>query len=186
MNMKSKLSFVVLLLAGCMLAQTVQPISLVATHGVWKGTNTTSKEILAYVATFDNPHFTLYSHDYYFKPHGVLPGAVEHMDMVDPANSATLVWVQYTDGKEWGDHVMGQQALSRRGPLLQKMKAMVDAYSRGGDKGLSNYISSTENNDDFSESMAREQKRTGVDGMLGRLKIHLSSAAQHDIAFSTH
>lgn len=181
-----ELSVVLLLLAGCALAQT-QPISLAATNGVWQGTNTTSNEILAYVVVFQNPHYTLYSHDYYFKPHGVLPGAVERMDMIDYATEGTLIWVQYTDGTEWGDHAIGQQqVLSRRGPLLNEMKGMVDAYSQGGDKGLSDYIASAGNADGFALSMAEQQKRAGVDGVIGRLKVNLSSAAQHSNALTTH
>ncbi len=185
--MKTKLTLVVamLLLMGSALAQT-QPIALVEVNGNWQGTNVTSKEILAYVVNLSNPHYTILEHDYYFKPHGVQPGALEHMHTFDPNHQAQVLWVQFVDGTEWGDHTVGQNLLNQRGPLLQEMNAMIDAYSKGGDKGLSDYIAAARNDDYFALSMAREQKRAGVDGVVGRLKVNLSSVAEHEKVFATH
>jgi hypothetical protein len=182
-----KKSVVLLLLAGCAVAQSASPFRMnELADGSWQGVNVTSQEILAYVVNFTNPHYTILEHDYYFKPNGVLPGALEHMHNFDPNHQAQVLWVQFVDGTEWGDHTVGQNLLNQRGPLLQEMNAMIDAYSKGGDKGLSSYIASAGNADGFALSMAEQQKRAGVDGVLARLKVNLSSAAQHANALSTH
>ena len=68
----------------------------------WQGKNIASKEILAYVIEFESPRVTIVAHDYYFKPEGIAPGAIEVFDQVKASEPGHVLWVQFVDGTEGG------------------------------------------------------------------------------------
>jgi hypothetical protein len=178
--MKLKVLSTFLIVVGSMMAQSQQPIALTKIgKNLWQGKNVSGKEILAHVTKFENPHLTIYTHDHYFRPDGLMPDAVESFEEVDDANIASILWVQYVDGTEWGDHEVGRtEVINNRGPQLQRVTEMVGAYEHGGDKELSDYLFSHKEPD--VQHMLRTQQRAGMDGVLGRMKMFLSSAAKHD------
>ena len=176
-----KLISTLLLLLGALAAQT-QPFafSQVSPY-TWQAKNVASKEILAYVIEFESPRFTIAAHDYYFKPEGIAPKASEVFDYVKTSEAGRVLWVQFVDGTEWGDHKIGlSEILRHRQPMLQLLTQMVSAYSHGGGKEFSAYLESNKKVDAFVKHIWIMQQQTGTDGAVGHLKIRLDSAAKHD------
>jgi hypothetical protein len=181
-----KLISTLLLLLGSSVGQT-QPFtfspfafSQVSAY-TWQAKNVASKEILAYVIEFEAPQVTIASHDYYFKPEGIAPGAIESFDYVKASEPGHVLWVQYVDGTEWGDHKIGlSNILLRRQPMLREITEMVSAYSHGEEKEFSAYLESNKEVDAFVKHIWILQQQTATDGAVGHLKIRLDSAAKHD------
>jgi len=181
-----KLISALLLLLGSAVGQT-QPFafspfafSQVSAY-TWQAKNVVSKEILAYVMEFEGPQVTIASHDYYFKPEGIAPGAIEAFDYVKASEPGHVLWVQYVDGTEWGDHKIGlAKIMLRRQPMLRVITEMVSAYSHGGEKEFSAYLESNKEADAVVTHIWIMQQQTGTDGAVGHLKIRLASAAKHD------
>ena len=176
-----KLISTLLLLLGSAVAQ-VQPFAFSQVSAdTWQGKNVAPKEILAYVIEFESPHVTVLSHDYYFKPDGIASGAIEVFDDAKASEPGHVLWVQFVDGTEWGDHRIGlSNLLLHRQPTLRWVSEMVSAYSHGGKKEFSAYLESNKEVDGFVKHVWIMQKQTGTDGALGHLKIRLASAAKHD------
>jgi hypothetical protein len=177
----AKLISTLLLLLGSAVAQT-QPFAFSEVSPyTWQGKNVASKEILAYVIEFESPHVMIVAHDYYFKPEAIAPGAIEVFDQVKASELGHVLWVQFVDGTEWGDHRIGlSDLLQHRQPTLRWVTEMVSAYSHGGEKKFSAYLESNKEVDGFVKHVWIMQQQTGTDGVLGHLKIRLASAAKHD------
>lgn len=175
-----KLISTLLLLLGSAVPQN-QPFTFSQVSAdTWQGKNVAPKEILAYVVEFEAPHTTILAHDYYFKPEGIAPGAIEAFD-VKASEPGHVLWVQFVDGTEWGDHRIGlSDLLLHRQPTLRWVAEMVSAYSHGGEKEFSAYLESKKEVDGFIKHVWIMQQQTGTDGALGHLKIRLASAANHD------
>jgi hypothetical protein len=189
-----RLMTLILLFVTQALAEGTQPISFQQLQsGEWQGKNVTSKEILAYVIEFDSTH-TRFSHDYYFKPQGLVPNALEDFERPPqssqkappiPMTGGKVLYVQFVDGTEWGDHAVGEPLLNNRQPMERLISQMVDAYSQGGEKGFSDYLATAMKSSDVTESgfatyIRMTQQQSGIEGALGHLKIRLQSAAKHD------
>lgn len=177
-----KLIFALFALLGVPAMAQTQPFafSQVST-GVWQGRNIAPKEILAYVVEFESPHVTILSHDYYFKPEGIAPGAIETFDQATATEAGRALWVQFVDGTEWGDHNVGRSKLLQlRGPILRWTTDMINAYSNGGDKEFSAFLESNKNVNGFVEHIWNMQQQAGTEGALGHLKVRLTSAQKHD------
>lgn len=176
-----KLIGTILLLIGSAAAQT-QPFAFSEVSiDAWQGKNVASKEILAYVIQFEAPHVTVLSHDYYFKPQGIAPQSTEVFDEVKASEAGHVLWVQFVDGTEWGDHKIGlSNLLIHRQPTLRWVSEMVRVYSHGGDKEFSAYLASNKDVDGFVKHVWIMQQQSGTEGALGHLKIRLASAAKHD------
>jgi len=114
-----KLISTLLLLLGSAVAQ-VQPFAFSQVSAdTWQGKNVAPKEILAYVIEFESPHVTVLSHDCYFKPDGIASGAIEVFDDAKASEPGHVLWVQFVDGTEWGDHRIGlSNLLLHRQPTL--------------------------------------------------------------------
>src|SRR5262249_873325 len=96
-----KLISTLLLLLGSALAQT-QPFAFSqASADTWRGKNVSPKHILSHFVEFESPHITILDHDYYFKPEGIAPEAIEAFD-VKASEPGHVLWVQFVDGTEWG------------------------------------------------------------------------------------
>jgi hypothetical protein len=170
-----------LLLLGSAVGQT-QPFAFseVSLY-TWQGKNIASKEILAYVIEFESPRVTIVAHDYYFKPEGIAPGAIEVFDQVKASEPGHVLWVQFVDGTEGGDHKIGlSDVLQRRQPTLHWVSQMVNAYSRGGQKEFLAYLESNKGVDSLVQDVWRMQEQTGTEDTIGHLRIRLASAAKHD------
>jgi hypothetical protein len=175
-----KLISTLLLLLGSAVAQT-QPFafSQVSPY-TWQGKNVAFKEILAYVIEFQSPQLTFVAHDYYFKPEGLAPGAIETFDFVKAFEPGHVLWVQFVDGIEWGDHKIGlSKVLERRQPTLRSVAEMVKAYSDGREKEFLAYLESHKERDSLVKHIWIMQQQTGTDGALGDLTIRMDSAAKH-------
>lgn len=167
-------------LLGSALAQT-QPFEFDQVSAeAWQAKNVTPKEILAYVVEFESPHVEIVSHDYYFKPEGIAPGAIEIFDL-KASEPGHAVWAQFVDGTEWGNHAIGfSNLLQHRRPTLRWVSEMIDAYSHGGEQEFSTYLESNKKIDPFVEHVWRMQQQTGTKGAIDHLKMRLVSAAKHD------
>jgi hypothetical protein len=191
-----RLSTLLLFFVTSAFAQVSQPMTFQETRsGQWQGKNIAPKEILAYVVEFESTH-TRFIHDYYFKPEGVMPNTLEDFTPLQPPQlpppgkaqmtGGKVIYVQFVDGTEWGDHPIGEEKLLReRKPRLRLIADMVDAYSRSGDKGFSDYIETAKTSDNildrsFAKHVWMMQQQSGIDGALGFLKMRLASAAKHD------
>ena len=174
-----KLISILLLLLSSAVAQD-QPFAFSQVADTWQGRNVAPKEILAYVVEFKSP-YAIFAHDYYFKPEGIAPKASEVFDYVKTSEAGRVLWVQFVDGTEWGDHKIGlSEILRHRQPMLQLLTQMVSAYSHGGGKEFSAYLESNKKVDAFVKHIWIMQQQTGTDGAVGHLKIRLDSAAKHD------
>ena len=180
-----KLISTLLLLLGSSVGQT-QPFtfspfafSQVSAY-TWQAKNVASKEILAYVIEFEAPQVTIASHDYYFKPEGIAPGAVATFDL-KASKPGHVLWAQFVDGTEWGNHNVGLSNLLRLRPgLLRWLSEMINAYSHGREKEFSVYLASNKETDFFVKYVWIMQQQNGTEGAIGRLRIRLASAAKHD------
>jgi len=79
-----RLSTLILLFVTPAFAQATQPMTFQQTQsGQWQGKKVTSKETLAYVVEFESTH-SRFDHDYYFKPQGIMPSAIEDFALLSP------------------------------------------------------------------------------------------------------
>jgi hypothetical protein len=150
-----KREVMIILLAGPLFAQTpIQdvsaaggPLSLSGTTANIVGQNVSQKEILLYVIEFKAVRGvggSLFRHDYYFKPNGVLPGTTENIsemspEPIDAALSLGVVqYVQFVDGTEWGDRTAGDPIIGNRKPVFGLFSQMITACNAGGRQPFSN------------------------------------------------
>jgi hypothetical protein len=190
-----RLATLILLFVTQALAQATQPMTFQQLQsGEWQGKNITSKEILAYVVEFESTH-TRFAHDYYFKRQGIIPNGLEDFELPPlprlqkeppiPMTGGKVLWVQFVDGTEWGEHALGEKLLSIRQPMLHLISQMIDAYGRGGEEGFSQYLATAKTSADATESGFAThiwimQQQSGTEGAVGHLKVRLQSAAKHD------
>src|SRR6516165_5895287 len=120
-----KLISILLLLLSSAVAQD-QPFAFSQVADTWQGRNVAPKEILAYVVEFKSP-YAIFAHDYYFKPEGIAPGAVATFDL-KASKPGHVLWAQFVDGTEWGNHNVGLSNLLRLRPgLLRWLSEMINA-----------------------------------------------------------
>ena len=173
-----KLISILLLLLSSAVAQD-QPFAFSQVADTWQGRNVAPKEILAYVVEFKSP-YAIFAHDYYFKPEGIAPGAVATFDL-KASKPGHVLWAQFVDGTEWGNHNVGLSNLLRLRPgLLRWLSEMINAYSHGREKEFSVYLASNKETDFFVKYVWIMQQQNGTEGAIGRLRIRLASAAKHD------
>lgn len=166
-------------LIGCAMAQ--EPIRLMSSN---RAQNITSKEILAYVVQFNRPQFSILAHDFFFRPVGVLPKAKFTFepgeDNAPDFQDGRVLWVQFTDGSEWGSHDEGERyLLKNRKDVDAAITAVVDAYSNGGEKAFARALDENKDNV-FMVHVYNAYKQAGLPAALEHLKGRLESAKKHD------
>jgi hypothetical protein len=140
-----------ILLAGTLFAQTLiqdisvgSPLSLTGTSENVLGTNTASKDILAYVVVFQDN--LIFRGDHYFKSTELKAGATDtiielrppvHLDLSVPVR-AKVTFAQFVDGSTWGDAGSGLPMLLDRVEISHFLVRMSDAYPRMGRRASCN------------------------------------------------
>lgn len=119
-------------------------------NGNISGKNVSGKEILLYVVRFDPVCFRQgiapqqYQHDWFFKEHGILDGESvpfpleldsDH-DGVNPnvavsSLPATVLYVQFADGSEYGNHDAGMFNRNQRSEVEAYLRQLVAADQAG-------------------------------------------------------
>jgi hypothetical protein len=198
----------ILLLVGSLFAQaSIQdvsaagsPLSLSGTAADILGLNVSQKEILLYVVAFKAVNSGVsFRHDYYFKPNGVLPNTTENVGEISPKfaaaglSQASVQYVQFVDGSEWGDRTVGAPVLGNRQPILGLLSQVSVAYDSGGESAFAKLLNSTKDDaaqPDAVRSMARYflrmETQTGIDAALVHLKGRIGAAVQHDRTLAGH
>jgi hypothetical protein len=200
-----KMIAAVILLAGTLFAQSPiqdvsvgSPLSLSGTSANVLGTNTASKDILAYVLVFQtatNPNKFTFRHDHYFKPTVLVAGttdtvielpSVSHLDLSAPVK-ARVTYVQFVDGSTWGDAASGAPILLDRAELSQLLSRATDAYTKKGEAGFLQLMNDTKQDPqqlpvtrNMAGHMLSLQSQGGMAEVLVELNGRLSAAANHD------
>jgi hypothetical protein len=201
MERNMKIIAVLVLLAGTLFAQSAvkdvspagSPIAITGDTTNVAGKNVSSKEILAYFISFKSDGAHNYSHDNYFST-GVAPGgeamiapltSEDRINLSVPVN-ATVTYVQFVDGTEWGDHDEGTKILEIRSLLLQFNKEML-ASATSGLTDFTRLLTTTENDTTQEPSvrgmaagMRRRLDEVGLSGVIFQIRKRLIQAAAHD------
>jgi hypothetical protein len=186
-----KITATILLLVGCLFAQVVQDTSAAGSPMTFSDTvdaknivarNVSNKEILAFSIKFSS---AAAYHDYYFKPDGIVPGASETITLDFPQAQGRVAYIQFVDGSEWGDITEASHFLTQRPAALQVISQMVDAYAKGGEKGIVALLNANPTSkDEITHGLAIHFQtmlaESGIDGVIFHLKSRLASAAAHD------
>ena len=126
--------------------------------GEVKGTNTSSREIIAISATVNATGGVIYhTHDFFTKKHGLMPGdsffipvvGMAHSDSpiseeVPPSAKATLVFVQFADGTFWGDQKAIDKITANRQQSEAMLRNLLDIYHTQGEKAFVNALKAHE------------------------------------------
>lgn len=229
--MKSVLAIAVLFFAVVVGAQQSTPISDISAQGspvalagvvefptvagtqptiTMKGTNVSSKEIVALRAEFDGMDSmgfkttVLYEHDNFFKPDGMSPG--EQWNLISPGQGirelppppshhqgppsamAELTFAQFSDGSTWGASATVQDALAERAKAKAFLEEAGSVYSQQGAKALSEFLAKYPTHADLAGFWARQllkvQAVSGPDGAAEHIKQRLSIAAEREKKFA--
>jgi hypothetical protein len=152
--------------------------------------NVSTKEILAYVIEY-NGNFGD-QHDLYFGRGGFTPGATQVITewpsdtpKLPDTLQAKVLYVQFVDGTEWGDHSAGEKLLQSRQGSLQFMSNLIAAYNKGGEAAFMTLLNQThENSTDMVWGMSvhflKMKTEMGMAGVLQHIQMKLASAAKHD------
>ncbi len=103
----------------------------------------------------------------------------------EPKADAQLLFVEYADGTTAGDDSAAQSILKTRSLLLQRLHALMDAYSSGGEDALANALDEKVDNSDVQWQITRlrdAKKSLGTAGVVARLKYMLQAADAHKAA----
>jgi hypothetical protein len=174
------------------LGQDGGPLHLVfpVNHNNITAKNVSTKEILAYVVKFDHGQF---NRDYYFKPQGVMPSAIERVGEFPPEATPAqpiegeVTYVQFVDGSTWGDEQYADSVIGGRKPLLAFFATLTAAQISGGSAKVNSVLVSTSKDptiDRAVRGMAHHflnmKAQTGMDSVMYHLKSRVSSAAKHE------
>jgi hypothetical protein len=195
-----KMIAAIILLAGTLFAQTPiqdisvgSPLSLSGTSENVLGTNTASKDILAYVVVFQDN--LIFRDDHYFKSMELKAGATDtiielrpplHIDLSVPVR-AKVTFAQFVDGSTWGDAASGLPMLLDRVEISHFLVRMSDAYTKNGQAGFLQLMNVTKQDNQqppavrtMATHMLSLQSTTGMTGVLTEINGRLSAAAKHD------
>ena len=151
--------------------------------------NVSSKEVLAFDIVFNGSFGA--SRDFYMGDEGFMPESTEVVTEIaedqtlPPTLQARVLWVQFADGTEWGDHTAGIGVLMNRKAYRDFMAQVVNTYSTGGDALA--LITSTKQNDQANPmviAMATHFLDLSKSGKWAMVIQHiqgkLANAAKHD------
>jgi hypothetical protein len=157
------------------------------------GKNVSGKEIVTYALSFKTNGVHTYNHDNYFST-GVAPGAEA---MISPLSTddgidlsvtviATVTYVQFSDGTEWGDPSIGTYVRSLRAAILQLNKQMLSA-SNNGQASLEQLLTRVKNDETLLPAVRgmaamslRQLSAVGFNGVVTQVQSRLTAAATHD------
>ena len=154
-------------------------------------TNTSNKEILAYVLSYTSAIQGTLSHDLYFKQ-GLAPATTDDItDMFPPQakhfKGAKLLFVQFGDATIWGDPRLAVKMLSIRQAKRDFLAAAANAFEDRGESGFIEFLESKVQNQEIhspaeahiqekAKYLLQVQKQAGTEAALDEVKKQLAAA----------
>jgi hypothetical protein len=169
------------------------PLAISGNTANISGKNVSGKEIVTYALSFKTNAVHTYNHDNYFSA-GVAPGAEamisplsadDGIDLSVPVR-ATVTYVQFTDGTEWGDPTIGTYVRVLRAAILQMNHQMLNA-SNNGQASLVQELTSVKNDETLLPAVRgmaamslNQLSLVGFNGVVAQIQSRLTAAATHD------